>query len=227
MSGEFARRLEDQARQTYRDLESENTFGIKCWYSAATLFDGPATRVFVGRNPAGGVISEGMDPDHRRQVYESPNYNAFLDELWENAPGAGQSHLQLAVQRTFRTMYDDDWKGELRSTPCINVSPFRTAAPRHVWRASLPWFEQVINHLRPRFIICDGSGENHSAWSALDDLYGMERDPEVNLYNNYSIKSGTILTEPLVETRTIALPSLSRVKGEQVFRELARLGPFE
>ena len=78
MAFEFARQMEREAEELAQGFEAAID-GVKPWYSYARLFDGPATRVFVGINPGGTGKSEELDKEYREWAYEKPGYCAWLD----------------------------------------------------------------------------------------------------------------------------------------------------
>lgn len=201
--------------------------GIKCWYSAAELFVEGAKRVFVGINPGGGEEADST-PDkseiHRQASYKDPRFNAWLDESWGTPP----KH-QRAAKRVFRILYKENWQEVFRTTPCFNVSPFRTPninqLPEEAWRESESWFKQVMEHLKPKYVICDGNGEERSPWSALCNTYSVGETIQKRIQRNIYLKQGVIRSAPLTDTRIIALPHLSRFGSANLYRQLQRIVP--
>ncbi len=216
MSFEFARRMEREADRIANRFKNDIS-GIKPWYSYAGLFDEPTTRVFVGLNPGGSSESEELDKRYRNRerVYTETGFNAWLDEVWEGASLPGASVLQKRAHRAFQDMYgSDDWEHTLRNTPCFNVVPFRTSSsaklPSGAWNAAQPWFRQILQQLQPKLIICDGSGEDKSAWAALRKFNVIRPRKSIPTASTGRIKYGHITSGPLKGARVVALPHLSK-----------------
>lgn len=209
-------------------------YGIKPWYSYAGLLEVPATRIFVGSHPAGGRKSKRLDQEdgYFRRVYEVSDYSSWIDERWErprsSAPSpAGQARLQKNVHNVFEAMYGSaDWERVLRSTPSFNVIPYRVPdmdrMPTRAWSDGYEWFQRVIEHLRPRLIICNGNADGgRSPWAALRKTEGecIDVRPKANSY----IKTGTVTQGPLADATIVALPSLSQFGGDDLFQKLGEL----
>ena len=242
MSHEFATQMECAADDLARDFKTRID-GVKPWYSYAGLFDGHAARVFVGLNPGGSSQSMKLDKKYRKAVYEDPLHCSWLDEPWErNAQGGpGKGPHQKRVRKAFKAMYGKDWEDVLRSTPCFNVVPFRTSSgaelPPGVWEVAQPWFRKVLRHLRPRLIICNGSGETRphprdpsrrvgSAWSALKEFNTVKSPKRIRTADKGWIKYGEVISGPMEGTYVVALPHLSWEKfwpSDRQFRMLRKL----
>ena len=232
MSVEFARQME---REVERIAERVGyRYGIKPWYSYAGLFEEPTVRIFVGSHPAGGRKSKRLDQEDRysERVYQDPGYSSWIDERWEkpksSSPSpAGQARLQKNVHKVFEAMYGSaDWERVLRSTPSFNVIPFRVpdmdSLPSRAWSDGCDWFQRVIQHLRPRLIICNGNADGGlSPWAALRKTEGecIDVRPKANSY----IKTGTVAQGPLAGTMIVALPSLSQFGGDDLLQKLGEL----
>ena len=233
MSLKFARQMERNAQDLARDFETQID-GIKPWYSYAGLFDRPATRVFIGLNPGGSSVSEDLDVEYRSAVHKNLRYCSWVDEAWERRGGGlypvGDSPLQNRAQRAFRVMYEEGWEDVLRNTPCFNVVPFRTRRgadlPQRAWNAATVWFQEVLEHLRPNLIICNGNSAGRSPWSALAK-YRIEPDASGDIPTRPGagayIKIGKAASSPLAGTTILALPHLSTFGGDDLFRELRKL----
>ena len=231
MTHQFAIRMERKAHDIADRLtpaQRNAIHGIKCWYSAAGLFVEGAKRVFVGINPGGGEEADSTPDEieiHRQASYKDPRFNAWLDESWGNPPG--EHKHQRAAKRVFRILYKENWQEVFRTTPCFNVSPFRTPninqLPEEAWRESESWFKQVMEHLKPKCVICDGNGKYRSLWSALCNIYSVDETIPKRIQRNIYLKQGVIQSAPLTDTRIIALPHLSRFGGENLYRQLQEL----
>lgn len=233
MSFEFARRMERKAQRISKRFEND-IYGIKPWYSYAGLFDGQATRVFVGLNPGGSKKSEELDKQYqnRERVYKETGYNSWLDEVWgEGAPDPGASIPQKRVQQAFQCMYgSDNWEFILRDTPCFNVVPFRTSSgtklPSGAWDAARPWFRQVLQQLQPKLIICDGSGDDKSAWAALKEFNVIKPSKPIRTASTGQIKYGHVTSGPMKGAGVVALPHLSKKyfwPDDSAFQKLGEL----
>ena len=235
MRHEFARRMEREAEDLAREF-GKKIDGVKPWYSYAALFDGTTTRVFVGLNPGGSGESEELDKEYRKWAYEKPGYCAWLDEGWEKRGGgsypAGTEPHQKSAHKAFQAMYGDVWQDILRSTPCLNVVPFRTPSreklPCGAWGVAQPWFRQVLRHLQPDLIICNGNGESKeaSAWAALKEFNTITAQKPIHTTDKGRIKYGHVTSGPLKGVAVVALPHLSKPyfwPGENPFQKLRRL----
>ena len=223
----FALKMEKKAYDIAKQFEKE-IHGVKCWYSVARLFSQRAERVFVGINPGGGEESDSKlkkSKIRQQPSYKNPRFNAWLDESWGKPPG--KAMLQRKVRCVFETLYEDNWENVFRNTPCFNASPFRSQdinkLPEDAWRASKSWFQEIMEHLKPRVIICMGNGER-SPWNILCDVYSVDKKPQDLIQRRtYYLKQGAISTSPLIDTRIIALPHLKRIGKDNLIRRLRSL----
>lgn len=233
MSHEFAKQMECEADSLAEGFKARID-GVKPWYSYAGLFDGHATRVFVGLNPGGSSLSMKLDKKYRKAVYEDPLHCSWLDEPWERDAqgGPGKAPHQKRVRKAFKAMYDKDWEDVLRDTPCFNVIPFRTSSgatlPPVAWDVTQPWFQKVLIHLNPQLIICNGSGEAQSAWSALKEFNTIKSSKQewIRTADRGSIKYGKVISGPMEGANVVALPHLSWEKfwpRDRQFRILREL----
>ena len=150
---------------------------FKPWYSSRWMFDemqSSSGRLLIGTNPGGDpALPDDTTGPIYEQLLDSPcRYNAFLDESWNGQP-KGESDLQCSVRKVFKRLYGESrGDDELRRTACFNVSPIRSKRandlPKGAWTASVKWFKEVVEQLRPHTIICIGSGKSgKSPWVAL------------------------------------------------------------
>ena len=223
MSFEFAHEMEDEVKRAARRFKND-IYGIKPWYSYAGLLERSTTRVFVGAQPGGGLESQELDRRHRHleRVYTEPGYNSWLDDVW----GERGETLQEQGRAAFKAMYGNDaWEQVLRDTPCFNVAPFRAHRaddfPGPAWECAQGWFQRVLEHLRPRLIICNGNVEGRSAWAVVP-VAQVERIPVRPRAKSY-IKIGSITSGTLDGAAIVGLPSLSRFGGEDLFEKLREL----
>ena len=224
---QFAKEMELRANKIAEEFE-DSIYGVKCWYSATRLFDERAQIAFIGINPGGGDhfhSQQDKDNEYLEKPYNDPNFNSWLDESWGGKPLGGSVH-QLSAQRVFKILYGDDWEKVLRNTACFNVTPFRTPninrLPREAWEASIPWFQQVLEHLKPKLIICNGNSEGRSPWSVLGENYTLGDKDKIHIKGVSSIKQGIIQSAPLKDTKILALPHLSRFGNRDLFAELEK-----
>ena len=237
MEREFVREMEREAGRIAERFEN-GAYGIKPWYSSVRLFDKKTQRVFIGSHPAGGLESTRLDREQRysERVHGELGYNSWLDEVWEGEAVPGGSTHQSRTIRAFRAMYgSEDWERVLRSTPCFNAVPFRVPdmddLPRRLWNDAAVWFQQVMEHLEPRLIICNGNGSGHnsrSPWGAIEKLYKIRANKPISVQGRAaSLKIGTVMSGALAESHIVGLPSLARFGPSQLFAELERARPFE
>ena len=226
---QFAIKMEQEANNIAIPFQ-DSIYGVKCWYSAARLFNQSAERVFVGINPGGDERSNSKEDIGKGAAYNDPDFNAWLDERWQSNKPPGEDTHQLSAQRVFKILYGDDWEKVFRNTPCFNVTPFRTPninqLPQEAWEASIPWFQQVLEHVKPKLIICNGNGEGRSPWSVLRSIYSIDDVNKTPLYGVVSLKQGIIQSAPLKDTGILALPHLTRFGNSNLFAELEKQRPF-
>ena len=202
------------------------------WFSAPCMFERTAVRVFLATNPGG-------NPDAHPWTYSSEGHvcgmnecadgprNRWLDEEWGKP--AGQSHNQVAVKRAFDALYGDGLGEQvLRDTPCFEVCPLRTHRagdiPSAVWDASVPWCQEVLEHLQPKTIISNGNREGTlSAWSAVQRMYRFERMGERRLFGSAALKWGRVTSGPLRDAILVGMPHVSRHRGRPLYRALREL----
>ena len=202
------------------------------WFSSACMFEGAAERVFLATNPGGSPdqypwrLRPGEQQCDQDECADSPG-NRWLDEEWGKP--AGQAHNQVAVKRAFDAMYGDGL-GErvLRDTPCFEVCPLRTHRaddiPSAVWDASVPWCQEVLEHLQPKTIISNGNREwTLSAWSAVQRMYGFERMGERRLFGSAALKWGRVTSGPLRDAILVGMPHVSRHRGRPLYNALREL----
>ena len=132
MHAGFAYEMQKEAERLSKPFEDQ-IYGVKCWYSAARLFDQKAERMFVSINPGGAQPNEQQD---KELPYVDPDYNAWLDEDWSGPRSRGPEH-QRRVWKVFESLYGSDGQNVLRATPCFPVAPFRTPSfkdlPKLAW----------------------------------------------------------------------------------------------
>ena len=230
MTHQFAKKMELKANKIAEEFE-DSIYGVKCWYSAARLFDQGAQIAFIGINPGGGDDShshQDKDNGYLEKPYKDTNFNSWLNESWGGKPPGSSGH-QLSAQRVFKILYGDDWKKVLRNTACFNVAPFRTGnvdeLPSGAWEAATYWFKQVIEHVKPKLIICNGNGEGLSPWSVISDKYKLDSENRIQIGKAKAyLKQGVIQSAPLKNTRILALPHLSAAKynHELLFQQLEK-----
>ena len=228
MSENFAREMQQEAIRLAEPF-GDQIHGVKCWYSAAHLFESPAERVFVSINPGGAVANDRRD---HAIPFENPEYNAWIDEDWSGPGSRGPEH-QRRVLRVFEALYGpQNGKNVLRATPCFPVAPFRTRSfkdlPLPAWQMAIPWFSSVIEHLEPGVIICNGNGEGSSSpWGVLREIYCVRNITKTPLIGVFSLKEGSIMEGRLAGTKIIAFPHLTGAlrSPNRLYEELEKRVP--
>ena len=228
MRSGFAYEMQNEAERLAKPFEDQ-IHGVKCWFSAAHLFDVPAERVFVTINPGGASANDRRDREH---PFEVPDYNAWLDEDWSGNGSKGPEH-QRRVRRVFELLYGCDGENVLRVTPCFPVAPFRTPSFKHLpklaWESALAWFTRVIEHLEPQVIICNGNGEGLSSpWGVLRDRYSIAKIRKTHLAGTLSLKEGVVTSGSLGEAKILAFPHLTRAirNPDRLYEELEKRAPI-
>ena len=159
--------LEAQAR-AIADHWPDYDADFKYWYNPRCLFQSPAKRVFVGVFPRReGDSWKRESLDYLDYSCEGEIYNEWIDGEWE---GKGPEHQRLA-RVVYEELYGrDEWESKLRASPSFNVMPLRSYSvediPDAAWDKAAEWFLEVLDHLKPQLIICNGNGK-HSAWNIL------------------------------------------------------------
>ena len=184
---------------------------VKPWYSARNRFEHGVERALIGIDPGGDPSA----PDNTtgQQYHDQLNgdtFNAFLDESW---PGyrPGGAPLQTAIRDVYRNLYQEsNPEGKIRGTACFNVCPVRTGIgsklPPHgrVWQLSTSWMWEVIEHIRPKEVICIGNGGT-SPWQALR----ANDQPPIKFAKRAHLKYGTATLRDGTVIRVIGLPHLT------------------
>jgi hypothetical protein len=225
---ELARQWENEARRLEERLDDPKIFGVKCWYSDAALISNDAERAFIGINPGGGPESEKEDSigDRLERPYTRKGYNSWLDDDWWE----GGEKRQRNVRRSFEAMYGASAESKLRLTASFNVVPFRTRNAADLsdraWREGTAWFMNVLTHIDPKLIICNGNGENGSPWSVIDTKFSISRRHQIEIGAKGSVKEGVVNSGQLKGCRIIGLPNLSRFGRESLYSALGSLKPF-
>ena len=208
MRSGFAYEMQNEAERLAKPF-GKKIHGVKCWYSAARLFDAPAERVFVSINPGGDKPDP---PEDQLSPYVDSKHNAWLDQDWDGHGPGGSNHQKLA-DRVFEALYGACGKNVLRKTPSFPVAPFRTPRasmlPKCAWRVAVPWFCEVLEHLIPRVVICNGNNENMSPWSVLRKRYEVKVSQRIELGGTASLKKGIIRSGILCGTKILAIPHLT------------------
>ncbi len=190
MSHEFALQKQREAEQIAQ--RGGHCFGVKPFFSYAGLFRKNSKKVVVGLAPDGRGKSVHLDQQHRylERVYEEPEYNSFLDEVWEKNGGEhpkGQAPLQENIRNIFEMLYGLNAEQELRKTPCFNIVPVRALVVKmsHTEQQhALNWGWQVLSHLSPQLVICfSGTSQLRSRltsmFSSVGAKYVIGKPPEL------------------------------------------------
>lgn len=222
------------AKELYEDDRN-----FKPWYSPRDLIDqaaqdGGIDRVLIGVNP-GGCPGEN-DPTTKDRRWErewnpSKPFNAYIDEKWKT-PTPGDAPLQRAVQNVFEAFYDTKWEPKLRKTICFNVCPIRTAntkehnLPEPVWSECVEWCQKVLDHLRPKVIVCNGNGQDRSAWTAVCGMYQTVYMPKnIPIKKNVQIKYGRFRRETEDSFVVVGVPHLSRFASSDLYYKIRKNQP--
>ena len=221
-----ARHFERRAKQILKEAEArgEPVYGIKPWYCSASIIESGAKVAFIGANPGGGPQSE---EDDRRLGYlkrpydqKSP-YNAWLDDRhWE---GDGSRHQQRAIE-AFEVLFGSQGRDILREAACFNVVPLRTgnvaSLTQVTWNRGVGWAMEVLEHIAPEIIVCNGNGSGRSAWNVFSGLQpGTE---EAKVYGTFRLKRGRVARGKLAGAEVIGLPHLARMRSVPRLRDAAR-----
>lgn len=225
---EFTDRMETKAVEIAAQMEHTSRYGwqaligdrsnIKPWYSARSAIKPGVDVVVIGANPggdAGAPPNDAKFESYQRDLNRD-GFNAYLDESWDGAR-PGQSKLQRGVRTVFSTLYGGSANGDksLRDSVCFNVCPLRTSGtseiPPRVWNTSERWCVEVLTHLKPSLIICNGVGAGMSSWSAIGAAGNRVNLVHSERLGNFTVRGGTIATGELSGSKVLGIPHLSRV----------------
>ena len=229
--------LEAQAR-AIADHWPDYDADFKYWYNPRCLFESPAKRVFVGINPR----REGDSWKKENHAYldygcDGKIHNEWIDGEWA---GEGPEHQRLA-RVVFEELYGcENWESKLRRTPCFNVMPLRSRGANDIrdkaWSKAVDWFKDVLLHLKPKTIICNGNSEGYrgkpgkSPWVAVRSEFDVEtlcRMPyTANQGQNdreVAVKVDRITNGALEGTIVLGLPQLTWFGSDRPSRYLNSL----
>ena len=215
----IAQLMTNTSRRTWQACVAERT-NMKPWYSSLSAFKPDVDVVLIGANPAGDP--QNPPPDSAVVAYKDnlarDNYNAYLDESWKGLPN-GEEALQRGVRTAFYALTGDKDAGDalLRKSVCFNVCPVRTKEtgqiPVAVWKRSEEWCMEVLQHLNPRLIICNGIGKR----SPLSCVNGPEDAVELRHLEPFGsgcVRYGRINGNgPRAQCGVLGIPHLSRLPG--------------
>ena len=222
------RRFERSAQELLKEAVSrgEPVYGVKPWYCSASLIEKGAEVAFIGANPGGGSQSEA--DDRRLGILKRPYddgslYNAWLDDThWE-----GDGGHQQRVAAAFEILFGSNGRGILRKAVCFNVVPLRSSGINAVstttWRSGVDWTSDVLEHVQPSTIICNGNGSGRSAWNVFSgSRIGIGAVEEQKVYGTFRLKRGRIARGTLSGAEVIGLPHLARMKSIPQLQQAAQ-----
>ena len=215
----IARGFERKAEALLRDAESRGdaVYGMRPWYCSVSIIEKGAEVAFIGANPGGGAESE--KTDKRLGVlawpYDYDDYCAWLDDRhWE---GSGPGH-QKRAQGAFEILFGQRGQEVLRNAACFDVVPIRSTGigelSEGTWQSGVALAMEVLAHVRPRLIVCNGNGEGKSAWGVFrgqDQRFGLEVLAKASMTKKFSLKAGRITRGELAGVEVIGLPHLARM----------------
>ena len=199
------------------NARGDAVYGMRPWYCSASSIEKGAEVAFIGANPGGGAESEATD----RQLgvlnwpYDYDDYCAWLDDRhWK---GSGPSH-QKRAWKAFEILFGQRWREVLRSAACFEIVPLRSigvgALSDETWRRGAALAMEVLAHVRPRVIVCNGNGEGKSVWGVLrGSNLGIEKEKKVEVYGTFRLKVGRIAHGEIAGAEVIGLPHLARMNS--------------
>ena len=208
----IAKIMERTSRRGWRSRIGDRS-NVKPWYSSRAAFVPGVDVVLIGDNPGGSADAPPNDAkiESYQRDLNRPGFNAYLDESWDSAR-PGSSKLQRGVRMVFSTLYGGSANGDdaLRKSVCFNVCPLRTSdmsqLPPEVLSKSVRWCRELLQHLKPSLIICNGISDS-SPWAAMGSSL-HQRDSE-RLGRTY-VRYGIIASGDLQGTKVLGIPHLSR-----------------
>ncbi|HMO15220.1 MAG TPA: hypothetical protein PKD64_13995 [Pirellulaceae bacterium] len=220
----FTLEQENAAREFLKSWNNPRAHGIKCWYCDANNIEKGSETLFIGLNPGGNDDSKKLDEraGYLESPYSVPGFNSWIDEEW---PDRGPSH-QAAVQRVFQTLYSDGWENKLRTSACTNIFPVRTettdAIDKSGWLFAERWFGNILKHVRPKFVICNGNNQTNSAWAYLVKHYNCAMISEIDIGANAFVKKGTFELNG-ERCSVLGLPNLPRFMRPRLIDAIQQL----
>ena len=228
-------RMMNQATGGLWQAEKDGCKNVKLFYNPRWMFQPRpegVKRIFVGIHPAGDPANPMKDNpygDMLEYLDEQPGdrpHNQWIDGRWASK---GRMHQQRAKQ-VFQSLYGTDkWETELRSTPCFNVSPIRASeadsSPQCVWDASAVLCVDILRHLRPKTIICNGFDDaGRSPWAVVKRAFGIGPPPSEPVGGTAVVKLGAVGVLADGATTVIGLPMLtSRWFKNSLFSDLRKM----
>lgn len=204
--------MERTSRRGWRARIGDRS-NVKPWYSSRAAFVPGVEVVVIGANPGGAA--DAPPNDAKIETYQRDlnrkGFNAYLDESWDGAR-PGSSKLQRGVRMVFSTLYGGSANGDdaLRKSVCFNVCPLRTSdmsqLPPEVWSESVRWCMEVLHHLNPSLIICNGISDPSPLAVFGRSLNLLDREPLGTTYVRY----GVIANGDLEGAKVLGIPHLSR-----------------
>ena len=188
---------------------------IAPWYNPACLFKPGTRRVLIAPRPFGFGYRPPMpyvpdDHDCKAMGCDERVMNELIDYSW-GCRAPGHDLRQIYARLLFVELYGiDGWEATLRGTPCFNLYPIRdydlNELPGEVWDATIEWCKEVLDHLRPKTIICIGTDGRRTPWTALDRMLGLRQVGSRPISGSLVIKTATVYRSSLFAAEVIAFP---------------------
>ena len=195
----------------------EPVYGMRPWYCSASIIEKGAEVAFIGANPGGGADSEETDRllGVLKWPYDYDDYCAWLDDRhWK---GSGPGHQRRAWE-AFEILFGQQGLEILRKAACFEIVPLRSigigALSDETWQSGAALAMEVLAHVRPRVIVCNGNREGRSAWGFFrDQRFGMEVLAQEWMNKKFSLKAGRITRGEIAGAEVIGLPHLSWMRS--------------
>ena len=138
--------------------------------------------------------------------------------------------IKERVIEAFEILFGRKGQHTLRRAACFNVVPLRTGKveclSRATWEKGIAWTIEVLDHVEPEVIVCNGNGAGRSAWNVFNHRrFGIAGLEECEIYGTFRLKRGQVAHGSLAGATLIGLPHLGRMRSiPQLRAAVQRLG---
>ena len=211
---------------------------IKPWYNPPATFRSGVDRVLIGINPGGNPLKPD-GPEHlcRDPQWHRTTFNEWVCAKWLKDGREIRTH-QENILGVFDALYGtDQGKQKLVDTPSTNACPLRTEKPEYipekVWCASEHWCLKLLEHVRPKTIICNGNSTSgkrphRSPWAMMlakqsDRGYELVQSDPKEVADRRNLKHAIVRGGKFDGAHIIGVPQGIRGSRCKLHRELRRL----
>lgn len=182
---------------------------------------------YIGLNPGGNSDNVVFEEDTLSFFREKDNsfHCAYLDEVW-NSPIKGGSPLQYRTKNLLEMIQSKvEGKQNIRDIFSTNINFFRSIDYNQLKQfdmldSCLTYHKDFFYIVKPKIIVCNGNGENNSAYSVLREFFWIFTDEQKSFRRGYAIKwFRTENTSWNKNITVIGVPHMSRYALTDVFNK--------